>query len=93
MAYFKVPGIGYFEDIEPHIAPHEYYWLTPYQYLRWRTEYFDKSPKEAIDEMKWLIDKHGLITCEEDGKELYLISVSTIEAFQAHANRKPTRAY
>ena len=89
MEYCKLAGIGYFEDIEPWIRTYEYFWFTPHQYMRWRTQCFHKSPKEAVKEITWLIDKHGLITCYEEGVKHYLISVSTVEAFQAHANRIP----
>ena len=87
---FGIPTwlLGYFEDFNDFevFVHYAYYWLTPYQYMKWRQEIYGKTMNEARAEFAWLRDHHQLITCTEGGVCRALIAVDTVEAFQAWAD-------
>jgi len=91
MAGPGIQSIGCFEDFNDFevFLGFAYYWLTPFQYIKWRQQIYGKTMAEARVEFIWLRDKHNLINCIEGEQCYYLIAVDTVEAFQAFADAKP----
>ena len=82
-----IQTIGYFEDFNDFevFVRYAYYWLTPFQYMKWRQEMYGKTMNEARAEFVWLRDNHQLITCTAGGECYFLIAVDTVEALQTWA--------
>ena len=80
MAGPGIKSIGWFEDFDDfEVVPRfAYYWLTPFQYIKWRHQMYGKTMAEAKVEFTWLRDKHHLINCIEDGRCYFLIAVEDI---------------
>ena len=76
-------SVGYFEDIDS--GEDQYYWLTRPQYIMWRNICYGKDTGDADGEIDWLINKHILMTIEEQNEDLYFIDVASIEYLQARA--------
>ena len=86
-----IHSIGYFDDFNDFevFTRCAYYWLTPFQYIKWRQECYGKTMNEARAEFVWLRNDHQLIKCTEGGECYFLIAVDSVEAFQALADAKP----
>jgi hypothetical protein len=77
--------VGYIEDVVwPYMnydfKDFEYYWFTPYHYIRWRSGLHGKTQFEAREEIVWLIQVRKLIACtDEGGARMYFIDVRNLE--------------